>query len=42
MNWFFKSTRWGLYVRAVGDSPEAARAMGISIFNVRMASVVVG
>jgi simple sugar transport system permease protein len=42
MNWFFRSTRWGLYVRAVGDSPEAAKAMGISIFNVRMASIVAG
>lgn len=42
MSWFFKSTRWGLYVRAVGDSPEAARAMGISIFNVRMVSIVMG
>ncbi len=42
MNWFFKSTRWGLYVRAVGDSPNSARAMGISIFKVRMASIVVG
>jgi len=42
MSWFFKSTRWGLYVRAVGDSPESARAMGISIFNVRMASIVTG
>jgi simple sugar transport system permease protein len=42
MSWFFKSTRWGLYVRAVGDSPESARAMGISIFNVRMASIVAG
>jgi len=42
MSWFFKSTRWGLYVRAVGDSPEAARAMGISIFKVRMASIVAG
>ncbi len=42
MSWFFKSTRWGLYVRAVGDSPDAARAMGISIFKVRMASIVMG
>jgi simple sugar transport system permease protein len=42
MSWFFKSTRWGLYVRAVGDSPEAAKAMGISIFKVRMASIVMG
>jgi simple sugar transport system permease protein len=42
MSWFFKSTRWGLYVRAVGDSPDAALAMGISIFWVRMASIVAG
>lgn len=42
MAWFFKSTRWGLFVRAVGDSPEAARAMGISIFNVRMLSIMMG
>lgn len=42
MQWFFRSTRWGLYVRAVGDNPEAARAMGISIFWVRFFSIVVG
>ena len=42
LQWFFRATRWGLYVRAVGDSPEAARAMGISIFNVRMASIMAG
>lgn len=42
MTWFFKSTRWGLFIRAVGDSPEAARAMGVSIFRVRMLSVVAG
>jgi ABC-type uncharacterized transport system permease subunit len=42
MSWFFKATRWGLYVRAVGDSPDAARAMGISVFKVRMASIVAG
>lgn len=42
MSWFFKSTRWGLFVRAVGDSPEAARAMGISIFKVRMFSIMMG
>lgn len=40
--WFFRSTRWGLYVRAVGDSPDAARAMGISIFKVRMLSIIAG
>jgi general nucleoside transport system permease protein len=42
LQWFFKSTRWGLFIRAVGDSPDAARAMGVSIFKVRMLSVVAG
>ena len=42
MQWFFRTTRWGLLVRAVGDSPEAARAMGVSIFKVRMLSVMAG
>lgn len=42
MSWFFRSTRWGLYIRAVGDSPDAARAMGVSIFKVRLLSVMVG
>ncbi|MBD2110459.1 MULTISPECIES: ABC transporter permease [Cyanophyceae] len=42
MQWFFRSSRWGLLVRAVGDSPDAAKAMGISIFKVRMASIVAG
>ncbi|MEB3210191.1 MAG: ABC transporter permease [Leptolyngbyaceae bacterium] len=42
MKWFFQSTRWGLFIRAVGDSPDAARAMGISIFKVRMLSIMMG
>jgi ABC-type uncharacterized transport system permease subunit len=42
MAWFFRATRWGLLVRAVGDSPEAARAMGISVFKVRLLSIVAG
>jgi general nucleoside transport system permease protein len=42
MFWFFKSTRWGLLIRAVGDSPDAARAMGISIFQVRILSIMAG
>lgn len=25
MQWFFRSTRWGLFIRAVGDSPDAAK-----------------
>lgn len=42
MAWFFKSTRWGLYIRAVGDSPDAALAMGISIKRVRMLCIIAG
>lgn len=42
MQWFFSSTRWGLYVRAVGDSPSAARAMGISVVGVRTLAIVSG
>ncbi|KPQ34769.1 MAG: simple sugar transport system permease protein [Phormidesmis priestleyi Ana] len=42
LHWFFRATRWGLTVRAVGDSPQAALAMGISIFKVRMASIMAG
>jgi simple sugar transport system permease protein len=42
MFWFFKSTRWGLFVRAVGDSPDAALAMGMSISKVRMLCIIAG
>jgi len=42
MQRFFRSTRWGLYIRAVGDSPEAAKAMGISVNKVRMLSIIAG
>jgi general nucleoside transport system permease protein len=42
LTWFFKTTRWGLLVRAVGDSPDAARAMGVSINKVRMLSIMAG
>ena len=42
LHWLFRTTRWGLYIRAVGDSPQAARAMGISIFKVRMFSIMAG
>lgn len=42
LQWFFRSTRWGLYVRAVGDSPQAAKAMGISVFKVRIWSIMAG
>jgi simple sugar transport system permease protein len=42
MHWFFGSTRWGLFVRAVGDKPDAARAMGISVWRVRTVSIMTG
>jgi ABC-type uncharacterized transport system permease subunit len=42
MTWFFKTTRWGLFIRAVGDNPEAALAMGISIKKVRMLCTMAG
>jgi general nucleoside transport system permease protein len=42
MQWFFTSTRWGLMVRAVGESPAAARAMGISVGTVQSLCIVAG
>lgn len=42
MRWFFSSTRWGLYVRAVGDKPDAARAMGIAVWPVRTVCIMCG
>jgi len=42
MNWFFRSTRWGMHVRAVGDSPAAALAMGISVIRTRYCAIVCG
>ncbi len=40
--WALKSTRWGLVLRTVGDSEEAARALGYDIARVRMAGTVAG
>ena len=42
MSWFFKSTRWGLHIRAVGDSPSSARAMGISVVRTRFMAIITG
>ncbi len=42
MRWFFRSTRWGMQVRAVGDSPAAARAMGVSVTRTRFFCIVIG
>jgi simple sugar transport system permease protein len=35
LGWAFKNTRWGLVVRMVGDSSDAARAMGYKVNTVR-------
>jgi simple sugar transport system permease protein len=42
MRWVFGSTRWGLHIRAVGDSPMAARAIGISVIRTRFICIVLG
>ncbi len=40
--WALKSTRWGLVLRTVGDSEEAADALGYNIPRVRMIGTVSG
>jgi ABC-type uncharacterized transport system permease subunit len=40
--WAFKNTRAGLIVRVVGDSSDAARAMGLNPDTVRLLSTAVG
>ena len=42
MAWSFRNTRWGLIVRTVGDSAEAARALGYNVNGVRMLCTVAG
>ena len=40
--WFFWRTRLGLVLRAVGESPEAAHALGYPVRLIRLAAVVLG
>src|SRR6266851_1822194 len=40
--WAFRNTRWGLVVRMVGDSSDAARAMGHGVPLVRTLATAVG
>jgi simple sugar transport system permease protein len=40
--WAFRNTRWGLIVRMVGDSSDAARAMGFRVPVVRTLATAVG
>jgi simple sugar transport system permease protein len=42
MAWGFAHTRWGLMVRMVGDSADAARALGTSVNGVRIAATTAG
>jgi ABC-type uncharacterized transport system permease subunit len=40
--WALKSTRWGLILRTVGESADAARAMGYSVNAIRMRATMLG
>jgi general nucleoside transport system permease protein len=40
--WGFRNTRWGLVLRMVGDSADAARAMGYSVNFVRLVATALG
>jgi general nucleoside transport system permease protein len=40
--WAFRNTRWGLIVRMVGDSSDAARAMGYRVNQVRTLATAAG
>jgi len=42
LGWAFRNTRWGLIVRMVGDSSDAARAMGYGVPRVRTVCTGVG
>ncbi|MCA3134688.1 MAG: ABC transporter permease [Betaproteobacteria bacterium] len=42
MAWAFRATRWGLIVRMVGDSADAARAMGYPVAAVRTLCTAAG
>ena len=40
--WAFRSTRWGLILRIVGESAEAARALGYPVIPVRVLATCIG
>jgi simple sugar transport system permease protein len=42
LTWALANTRWGLWVRMVGDSADAARALGTSVNRVRIAATTAG
>lgn len=42
LHYVLKNTRWGLRVLAVGDAPDAARSLGISVRSKRTVATVIG
>jgi simple sugar transport system permease protein len=42
LHWGFLNTSWGLAIRTVGDSSDAARALGFSVNRVRMLATAAG
>jgi len=40
LGWFLFRTRWGLSLRAAGESPEAAHAAGVAVSRIRTLAVV--
>ncbi len=42
LHWVFTRTRWGLQIRATGDDPQAARALGIDVNRVRFFAITAG
>jgi simple sugar transport system permease protein len=42
LHWFFRATRVGLRVRIVGDSADAARALGLGIDRIRLLATACG
>ena len=42
LHWLFTRTRWGLNIRAAGDDPQAACALGINVNAVRFVAITLG
>lgn len=40
--WLLNRTKWGLQIRAVGQNPTAADAMGVNVVRVRYSTVILG